>query len=76
MNKYFVRKSATTYANFYVIAANEAEAREIAKEVNVNDTFEETECYDIDYIEESTDEIEPYNGVPVIRAKSGYEIIG
>lgn len=76
MKTFYVRLVAKTYAECLIEAESEEEAHQIAHNLDINDTLEETECYDIWDLEECDQQaIDTLSELPTLQqTKEGYTV--
>ena len=75
MKTYYIRKSAATYGCALIIANTFEEAKHIARNVDINDMMEETECYSIDHLVEiSSEEAKDYDIPTLQQTQEGYKV--
>ncbi len=75
MKTFYVRLSAMTYREALIEADTIEKAYEIAHELDEMDSLEETECFDIQILEELTKEqIELYDLPTVKQTNEGYKV--
>lgn len=75
MKTYYIRKSASTYASALIQANSAEEARDIATAADINDMYEETEYYEIDYLVEiGPQEASEYDIPTLKQTQQGYEL--
>lgn len=76
MKTFYLRLVAKTYAECLIEAESEEEAQQIAQHININDTLEETECYEIFDLEECDQmAIEMLSELPTLQqTKEGYKV--
>ena len=70
MKTFYLRLVAKTYAECLIEAETEEEAYQIAHNLDVNDTLEETECYDNGDMEECDSQtLETLGDLPTLQQK-------
>lgn len=76
MKTFYLRLVAKTYAECLIEAESEEEAYQIAHNVDINDTLEETECYEIFDLEEcDTHILETLSELPTLQqTNEGYQV--
>lgn len=76
MKTFYIRLVAKTYAECLIEAETEEEAHQIAHNLDINDTLEETECYDIWDMEEcDAHALENLSELPILQqTKDGYKV--
>lgn len=75
MKQYYVAVMACTYGYAIVEAENEDEAYQIAHSADINDMFEETECYNLHECYEINNKEEQYDLPRLRQTKTGYEVV-
>lgn len=75
MKTFYVRLVAQTYGEALIEADNLDEAYQIAHNLDINHMMEETECYELETIEElEQEQIELYDLPVLTQTKEGYEV--
>ena len=76
MKTFYLRLVAKTYAECLIEAETEEEAYQIAHNLDVNDTLQETECYDIWDMEECDSQtLETLGDLPTLQQTvEGYKV--
>ena len=75
MKTFYVRLVAQTYGDALIEADNLDEAYQIAHNLDINHMMEETECYELETIEElEQEQIELYDLPVLTQTKEGYEV--
>lgn len=75
MKTFYVRVVAKTYGECLIEAQSLEEAQQIAQNIDVFDTDEKTESYELEYLEElNNKQIDLYDLPTLKQTKEGYEV--